>query len=69
MIDFIGTDKELITEAATLLGHTLDDFEADRIYKADVLKALRTLDALIFLIGMNEEDKELVSDCRKARLQ
>jgi len=69
MIDFIGTDEELIAEAATLLGNTLNDVEAGHIHKDYLLEALRTLDALICLIGMSEADRQLARDCRKAVLQ
>ncbi len=69
MIDFIGTDKELIAEAATLLGKTLDAVEAASINNADLLEALRTLDALICLIGISEDERQLVRDCRRAVMQ
>lgn len=69
MIDFIGTDKELIAEAATLLGSTINDIEAGEIHKDSLLKSLRTLDALICLIGMSEDGRQLARNCRKAVLQ
>lgn len=69
MIDFIGTEKELIAEAATLLGKTLDALEADSINQSDLMATLHTLDALICLIGMSEDGRQFARDCRKAVLQ
>ncbi|MDD1621953.1 MAG: hypothetical protein LUQ11_10775 [Methylococcaceae bacterium] len=68
-IDYIGTEKELIAEAATLLGKTLDDVEAGCIHKDYILSQLRTLDALICLIGMSDDERQLARDCCKAALQ
>lgn len=69
MIDFIGTEKALAAEAATLLGSTINDVEAGVIHKDSLLQSLRTLDALICLIGMSEVERQLARDCRKAVLQ
>lgn len=69
MIDYIGTQDELIAEIAAILSNTLDDVEAGCIHDDYLLEALRTLDALACLIGMSEDERQLARDCCKAAKQ